>query len=198
MAALETKPPKRSKLLWVVLGLWAAVILGAAVIFALDKLGLLSLSDMTQPQVFEAGEAPQVGQPAPLFEVAGLDGKMVSLAGYKGRVVVLNFWATWCGPCVREMPMFQKAASQYASEMVVLGIDMQESANKVRSFMADLDIQYDILIDQSGQVGKAYQVFMLPTTYFIGADGLIQAHHIGIMTEDQLAIYLSQAGVGVK
>ncbi len=128
-----------------------------------------------------ARTAPQAGAPAPDFSLATLDGEMVTLSDLRGRPVVLNFWATWCGPCRAEMPALEQVWQQYEQGgVMVLGVDQGEQAGTVERFVREeVGTSFPILLDPDQKVGAAYQVRALPTTFFIGADGVIQEVRIG-------------------
>jgi thiol-disulfide isomerase/thioredoxin len=132
--------------------------------------------------------------PAPDFALADLSGNTVSLTDFRGQVVVLNFWATWCGPCVEEMPMFQKYQDQYP-DMVMIGVDAEEKPQTVIDFLSDKGLSYLMLLDEKAIAGDLYQVLVLPTTYFIDEEGTIRFRHIGVISEAQLEAYLGSLGV---
>jgi len=132
--------------------------------------------------------------PAPDFELPDLEGNIRRLSDYKGQVVVLNFWATWCGPCVREMPMFQEFQDRYP-EMVLLGVDEEESPETVRDFLQKMGLTYTILLDEKAELARDLRVNYLPTTFFVDQQGDIRFRHYGIVTEEQLTHYLTELGV---
>ena len=107
---------------------------------------------------------------------------------------MLNFWATWCGPCVREMPMFQEFQDRYP-EMVLLGVDEEESPETVRDFLQKMSLTYTILLDQKAELAQDLRVNYLPTTFFIDGQGDIRFRHFGILSEEQLTYYLTELGV---
>jgi cytochrome c biogenesis protein CcmG/thiol:disulfide interchange protein DsbE len=137
--------------------------------------------------------APVIGRPAPGFQLAALDGQPVSLGDFRGRPVIVNFWATWCEPCKQEMPALQAEAARQP-DLVVLGIDNVESAVKVRPFVEQLGLRFPILLDQDGSVVERYQVTGLPTTFFIDRSGVLRAIYRGPLTPDSLREQL--AGIG--
>jgi peroxiredoxin len=102
------------------------------------------------------------------------------LSDYRGHPVVLNFWATWCYPCRKEVPQFVDAAGRYADKgLVVIGLDQQEGAALITPFAQEYGIQYSVLIDRDGEVGQKYRLLGLPTTVFIDANGVIQKIYRG-------------------
>ena len=140
----------------------------------------------------DSGEL-EVGDTAPNFRLETVDGTVVELADYRGeKNVILNFWATWCPPCKAEMADFEDAYRAHSDELVVLGVDLMESKQDVRTFLADeVDVSYPILIDPSGEVARGYRLFTQPTTYFIDKQGRIarignQAVKNGAFTPEEL------------
>ncbi len=119
---------------------------------------------------------------APDFTAQTLDGQSVRLSDYRGNIVLLNFWATWCPPCVRETPRLVQVAEQFKDQgLVVLGVNTtyQDDLNKVRQFVGDQDIGYQVLLDPEGTVGEKYPARLMPTTYLIDRDGKIVHTKVG-------------------
>jgi peroxiredoxin len=138
----------------------------------------------------DAEAPPTEGQIAPDFSVAGLDGQTYRLSDFRGRHVVLNFWGSFCDPCVREMPLLQQIYEHYADEgVVVLGVNLDESLATVRSFVRSVDVNFPILLDH-GKIQKRYGVIYYPTTFVIGPDGKIAHKKVGEITDmRQVAAY---------
>ncbi|MCU1283771.1 MAG: alkyl hydroperoxide reductase [Acidobacteriales bacterium] len=141
------------------------------------------------------------GKTAPNFELATLDGKKMSLAELKGKAVLLNFWATWCGPCKIEMPWFVDLQKQYGPQgLTIVGIAMDDSSNEdIAKFAKEMGVNYPILKGKEA-VGEAYGgVLGLPTTFYIGRDGKIVDQSAGLVgrkeIEDNIKAALAQ-GVG--
>lgn len=130
---------------------------------------------------------PALGRPAPDFTLQTLDGRSFSLSELRGTPVVLNFWATWCGPCQREMPALQTASERYGGAVVIAGIDQAEEAAVVQRFVDEMEITFPIPMDVSSEVGKRYHVSGMPTTYFVDADGIIRHIWMGEMNSITLA-----------
>jgi len=143
------------------------------------------LTAQTNPNPF--GPDPAIGRLAPDFELSTLDGSSITLSELHGTPVVLNFWATWCGPCRREMPALQTAADRYAGRVVILGIDQGESAETIQPFVDELGLTFAIPMDVTMEVGARYNVRGLPTTYFIDRDGVIRHVWMGEMNSITLA-----------
>jgi cytochrome c biogenesis protein CcmG/thiol:disulfide interchange protein DsbE len=189
---LEKKKPNK-KLIIAVLGLWFAIFAGAVIIVVLVLNGVISLGAPELPGAPALAKLED-GSLANDFSLENLKGEQVRLSDLRGKVVVVDFWATWCIPCVEEMPYFQQYQKQYP-DFVMLGIDQEESISQVSSFLGGKGIDYQILMDYNAKVAGSYKVFMLPTTFFIDKDGMIRFRHYGIMTPDQLGYYLRTLGV---
>ena len=129
-----------------------------------------------------------VGKPAPGFALPSLaDGALISLDQYKGKIVVLNFWSSWCIPCKEENPALADAWERYrGTEVVLIGIVFQDTAAAARDYTTRLGNTWPSAVDDSGQVALGYGVFGPPETYFIGADGVIAGRHIGPIDERTL------------
>ncbi len=133
------------------------------------------------------------GDIAPNFTLTNLAGETVSLSDYRGQAVLINFWATWCGPCRREMPDFNTV---YASErdrgFVVLSINQEESAEQAQGFADEFSLLFPVLLDERGEVREMYQVLGLPMSYLIDGNGIIRAFHPGLVSAADLYADLSQ------
>lgn len=133
--------------------------------------------------------APRVGAVAPSFTLRRLDGHgNVSLAAYRGKAVVLNFWASWCNPCKSEAKVLQRDWMQYRRRVVFLGIDYHDLASDARHFVDVHELTFPMLDDGSGNVthGK-YGVSQVPETYVVGRSGRIVAHLAGPITDPAFA-----------
>lgn len=111
------------------------------------------------------------GKPAPDFELPLLDGPRVSLQDFRGRFVLLDFWATWCSPCRKSMPMLEELQNEHAEELVLLAVNMNESEETVRQFLEREGLDVTVLMDRDGAVGRAYGVVGLPTQVLIDPEG---------------------------
>ena len=132
--------------------------------------------------------APALGHPAPEFTLPTLDGELLALSDLQGQPVVLNFWATWCGPCRAEMPELQRLHEQLGpAGVVVLGVNQQESIQDVASYRQDLGVDFPTVLDQRLGVSREYAVNSLPTTFFIDREGTIRNMFIGPMTDAVMA-----------
>lgn len=142
-------------------------------------------------------QSPQLGEPAPDFQFQDSEGQTTSLSDFRGEVVLVNFWATWCGPCVYEMPFIQQVYDEWRGKgLVVLTINIGESANKATSFMEEYSLSFPVLLDTSSEVAQRYNVQYIPTTFFIDEDGIIQHIEVGAFpSKEAIESILSQLGI---
>jgi peroxiredoxin len=133
-----------------------------------------------------APDGLKVGEKAPDFTLQTLEGETVKLSDYRGKKVFLNYWATWCPPCREEMPEMQRFHEAYKDEVVILAVNgtgSEKSREDVRKFVEERDFTFPILMDKELEINQMYQIISIPTTYFIGTDGVIQEPRIvGPMT----------------
>ena len=120
------------------------------------------------------------GDLAPDFKLQDLDGETVSLSGLRGRPVLLNFWATWCPPCLAEMPYLQQVVEEWqGKELAVLTIDIGESRSTVQNYLQSYRLSLPVLLDIKKTVAYKYGFRYVPTTFFIDRDGIIQRMRVG-------------------
>jgi len=120
-------------------------------------------------------DSPLVGKPAPDFSLDTLDGKHIALADLRGKVVLLDFWATWCGPCRAALPHTQDLVDHAAPGLVVLTVDVKEKDDIIQKFMQDNRYTYPVLLDRDGAIIKAYGVTGIPSYIIIDRDGTLKA-----------------------
>ena len=114
------------------------------------------------------------------FELLDLSGKKVSLSSFKGQVVLLNFWATWCPPCRAEMPSMERLYRKFKDKgLVILAVNLHEQAKAVRRFVAAQKLSFPVLLDSDGRVGAIYGAQSIPLSYLVGRDGNVLAGTIG-------------------
>ena len=184
------RPNEPRNLKLVALGVLIGVALGAVVWLAFGPgRAWFGGSESIAPAV------PKINSPAPDFQLTALDGSSVSLSELRGKAVMINFWATWCGPCRVEMPLLQKFYDQNKEDWVVLAVNNAEPQEKVQAFIDELELSLPVLLDADGEVTKSYHVRGFPTTLFIDQDGIIRYEHIGILNESLLEGYLQDLGV---
>lgn len=127
---------------------------------------------------------------APDFTVEDLDGNTVKLSDYRGAPVVLNFWASWCGPCKAEMPHFQKLKDEYEGQVVFLMINLTDGSRETKetalAFIEEGGYDFNVLFDTKGEAAYSYRISSIPTTYFINAEGYALSREIGSLAEQTL------------
>lgn len=174
------------------------LVVGLAVLGGI--LGVLVLLDRDGGDASALGaldsRPPEVGKPAPQFALRTPDGQVVQLSDFDGQVVWINFWATWCGPCRRELPDIQQLAAEFEDDgLVVLTLNQGESGKKATDFWEELDLDLPILLDSDEEVANQYRLIGLPNNYFIDKDGILRAFQHGFLTEGQMREKLAEAGI---
>ena len=153
--------------------------------------GLIGISDTGGLDV-----APIKDALAPDFELETIDGDTLKLSDFRGKAVLINFWATWCGPCRVEMPALQSRFESYSLDFVILAVDNDETWEIVSAFVDELGLTFNVLLDPGAVIQDLYQIRGYPSSIFVDVDGIIRVVHIGIMTEGQLDGYLAEVGIG--
>jgi peroxiredoxin len=134
------------------------------------------------------------GHPAPDFELAGVEGEMVRLSDFKGKPVIVNFWATWCAPCRAEFPEFQEAAVDNADRLVIIGVNntAADQAEQIPAFLEEFGITFPIVLDKNGDTIKAYRILGLPTTIFIDSNGIVNEVFTGPLNKAYIESKISE------
>ncbi|PPA69457.1 peroxiredoxin family protein [Jeotgalibacillus proteolyticus] len=148
-------------------------------------------SQNDQAQVVPSDGVLKEGQRAPDFETTTADGETVSLSDYEGKKVILNFWATWCPPCIEEMPHMQKYYEENAedqnTEILAVNLTTRDNgADRVRSFVEDYELTFPVLLDESGSLGDQFYAFTIPTTYILNEEGIITKKLMGPMNQEMM------------
>jgi len=138
--------------------------------------------------VTEIEEKAEIGYAAPDFTVELVGGETVKLSDFRGKVVFLNFWATWCGPCVNEMPDIQKLADAFPDDLVVLAVNCSERKDKVEKFINDKGYTFNAGFDEAGKIQNKYPTDGIPYSVIIDAKGIITTTHLGA-SGDMLSVY---------
>ena len=142
------------------------------------------------PDITEASQpAADATQPASVltdFTAFDTNSDPVKLSDYLGKPIVLNFWASWCGPCKSEMPAFQKAYEEFGDQVQFVMVNVGETTDEAEAFLAATDYTFPVLFDVNGQAAYAYQLSAIPASFFIGADGKLVYSHVGAMSESDL------------
>ena len=139
------------------------------------------------------------GSKVPNFTLTDLSGKNVSLSDYKGKVVVLNFWASWCPPCKAEMPEFNEMDREFkkSGDTVLLAINMtdgrRETKKKVETFISEQKYKMRVLLDSEGKASNLFDIRYLPTTYVIDAEGTVTGQIVGGTTKNAVMKLVKEA-----
>ncbi len=182
-------------LLFVSAGLLFGLAAGLIIFYGLPSLP--RLANASGGPTATPAPAPVVGAPAPNFRLKNLAGNDVELASLKGQVVLINFWATWCGPCEAEMPAIDQRYQTFQNRgFTVLAVNLDEPANEVTNFINRLGVTFPVLLDPGETVFDLYRVRGYPTTFIVDRSGMIAAQHVGYMSDEQLDRYLLEVGVG--
>ena len=124
--------------------------------------------------------ADPTGGPAPQFTLAARGGSNVSLAQYKGQVVMLNFWASWCGPCRQEMPLLESIFKKYNRlGFTLIGVNVEPDSNAANEWLKQTPVSFPILYDKESKVSKMYDVAGMPSTVIIDRAGKVRVLHRG-------------------
>ncbi|MCU0480413.1 MAG: TlpA family protein disulfide reductase [Anaerolineae bacterium] len=133
-----------------------------------------------------------IGDVAPDFTTTTPTGDPIRLSDFRGQVVFLNFWATWCGPCRIEMPLFQRFYDQ--TDVTILAVNNRETADQVMTFADQIRITFPLALDESGTIQDQYYVQAYPMTYIIDANGVIVDIHYGVFTPAQMQAAVDEWG----
>ncbi len=138
-------------------------------------LALLLVMILSAPVIAGVAE-----KPAPTFSLPDRTGQTVSLDDFKGQVVLINFWASWCGPCRKEMPLLEALHQRYSPlGLTLLGINVEEDSALADEFLQGTPVNFPILFDRANSVSKAYDVIAMPTTVILDREGLVRFVHYG-------------------
>lgn len=141
-------------------------------------------------------QAPIVGQPAPDFVLRDGDGELVRLSDLRGKVVFVNFWATWCRPCRQELPDIQAIYDEKRAEgLEVLAVNYQDDAASAQRFWDDLGLTLPYVLDTTGSVYEQYRLAGLPDSFFVDREGNIAAIYYGFLDEERMRERLATAGL---
>ena len=145
-------------------------------------------------------EIADTGQEAPDMPMPGIEGGVVRFDSFKGKVIVLNFWATWCPPCRKEMPLLESTYKRYKDKgLVILGINYNEDRERVLKFTQEMGVTFPIILDKELNLTRKYGVLALPATFFIDKKGIIRDQYKGEIVEEIIATkvepLLSESGL---
>jgi cytochrome c biogenesis protein CcmG, thiol:disulfide interchange protein DsbE len=170
---------------------------GAAVGLLLIALVWVLSGRNAQPALPPVGE---LNRPAPDFTLPGLDGQDIRLSDYRGKVVLVNFWGTWCEPCKEETPALQQSYQKLRDQgLVIIGVDLRnqegdgaEGVDNVRSFTERYGVTYPIALDIKGETARAFQIYPIPTSYFIDPNGTIRYVRVSTLTAEEVEVLFTK------
>jgi peroxiredoxin len=185
---------KTNLIIWIVA--ICAVLTAAYVFYSKNKQQGLVISPPQNNATTESGQTDD--KTVPDFSLKDLDGNTVKLSDYKGKIVILNFWAVWCKYCTLEMPDLNELNKELenGNEAVILAVDVQESADKVKNYLSSNNINLKVLMDQDGSVTQKYGVSGFPTTFIINKDGTLYTYIPGATDKKTLTEILNKIKQG--
>lgn len=161
----------------------------------LNALGVLSAllvgctGGLGRPTAAEGSEHPLVGAAAPAFELKAVQGTgAFGPAELAGKVAIVDFWATWCEPCKKSFPFYERLAKSHAGELQILGVSVDEDSSGIRDFAAATGVSFPLVWDEGQAVSRLYRPPSMPTSYFIDRSGIVRAVHEGFHEGDEQVI----------
>ncbi|WP_455210020.1 TlpA disulfide reductase family protein [Kaarinaea lacus] len=154
----------------------------------LKRMTVISLMVLMPLMALNALAAKELKEEAPDFTLKSLKGSNLKLSEFRGDVVMINFWATWCGPCRQEMPILNDLYLKYRDTgFTLLGVNVEKNSSKAADMIRDLRVVYPVLFDTDNKVSKLYEVNDMPTTVLVDRDGNMRYLHRGYVqgTEDE-------------
>lgn len=143
-----------------------------------------------------SGAEDASAEPAPDFTVLDREGEEHQLSESFGKPLVVNFWATWCGPCRSELPAFDKLCQEYGDQVQFMMVNMtdgyRDTVEKVEAFLDEEGYSFPVYFDTEYAAAQAYNVYSLPYTVFIDKDGTVSASHLGALSEEKLKAYIEE------
>jgi cytochrome c biogenesis protein CcmG/thiol:disulfide interchange protein DsbE len=174
---------------------WFLLTGGLGVGLILGGLILWIGSGLPKNAITEQNTLPKIGSQVPVFELINLEDKKKENKDFLGKPLIINFWASWCGPCKLEMPLLQTTAQKYKSDINLIAVNFEESKETATQFIYQNNIEVPVLLDQSGKTADSFGVHAFPVTFFIDKDGILQSIHIGQLDEKLMRTYLKTIGI---
>ncbi len=142
----------------------------------ISRLGSLFLIACALPVSSGAGEFRKLEpMPTPVLEAVDINGSKQDLASYKGRIVLVNFWASWCPPCRKEIPSMQRLTQKLVGKpFAILAVDSGETGEEAETFLKGRQLQFSILLDSEGEIAKRWKVFVMPTSFLVDKKGRVR------------------------
>lgn len=173
-----------------------AIMLGTFVKQQIDKSQALTSSSGYEVDLMD-GVGVQKGDIAPDFTLKTLDGKTVSLSDYRGKKVIVNFWATWCTPCRTEMPhmqkYYEKSAAKENVEILALNLTYDDKGpDNVQNFVNSYDLTFPIVLMEEDTLLDTYEILTIPSSIFIDTEGRVQTHFTGMLDQEKMIHFIGQ------
>lgn len=189
----EQTPPNRNGLVLFASLAIAGMVMASMMLLA-ETNNRPSTIETTRAAVVAQGSANVTsGWRVPNFELTALNGETVSFSEYRGKIVLLNFWATWCVPCQREMPAFNDFMANPPEDVVILAINNGENRQVIQEYLDLYNLDHiPVFMDETYEIADAFGIFNMPVTYIITPDGIVQTFKLGEMTQADIDAYISQ------
>ncbi|AST07450.1 membrane-associated thiol-disulfide oxidoreductase [Anoxybacillus flavithermus] len=167
--------------------LWQLLISFHILVFIFSSTSDMTKEGTSQQAISNIGI--DVGEIAPDFELMTLKGKKMKLSQFRGKKVILNFWASWCPPCRAEMPEMQRFYEQFGQHVAIVAVNLtnkEKNHQAVETFINEKGVSFDIMLDEQGMVSRTYEVITIPTSYIIDEQGVIRSKHVGPLSYDMM------------
>lgn len=164
------------------------------VLLTIMVFAVLAIYNNSQTKNGSPDQIPKPGFTAPNFSLSSLDHKTYSISGKREKPLIVNFWASWCGPCRQEAPDLKAIYEKYQDQVDFYGINMtaNDDVNSAKAFVKEFAFQFPILLDEKGTVADQYQVISIPTTYFIDKSGIIKYKIVGSTDKGSFEEYVKE------
>lgn len=177
-------------------GAAVAAVAAVGVTLAFGSSDSLATTEFAQDSAPVLGQQPRAVDQLPDIEFSRLgSGEPDRLGAYRGRPLVINFWASWCTPCLAELPRFEQAYQAHQEQVTFLGLNLQDSPASAAQVVTDTGLSYPLGIDPDGRLFQALGGFAMPTTLFVAADGAVLERHTGELSAEQLVDKLQAHGM---
>ncbi len=174
-----------------------AIGFGALVVVVIGLLVLLGIGLANRAPVTGRSGFTRIGKPAPEFKLSLFEGGMVDLADYRGKPIVINFWASWCGPCRIEAPILEGLWQAYRDQDVqFIGVDIQDAEADSLKYLREFGITYPNGLDADGRITVDYGVIGIPVTFFINRKGIVERRWVGAVSETRMTQWVQELVAG--
>ena len=174
-----------------------AIGFGALVVVVIGLLVLLGIGLANRAPATGRSGFTRIGKPAPEFKLSLFEGGMVDLADYRGKPIVINFWASWCGPCRIEAPILEGLWRSYREQDVqFIGVDIQDAEADGLKYLSEFGITYPNGLDADGRITVDYGVIGIPVTFFINRKGVVERRWVGAVSETRMTQWVQELVAG--